>query len=162
MPPQVGSHLGGGYVRVPVEIQGNDETALLGLINKLNAAGGEKTERQFVVAAVSRSTGVNPRELQAQQDLLRLRFGELCAINAIARGNSDKVQEIAKLRSKGTSWTQLATANGVSIATVVQTTRNADELTVSSFSNSTDRAKGGPDKLRQLGILSQKNVREGD
>ena len=71
VPPQVGSHLGGGYTRVPIEIQGNDETALLGLINKLDAAGGEKTERQFVVAAVSRSTGVNPRELQAQQDLLR-------------------------------------------------------------------------------------------
>src|SRR4029434_10121601 len=93
VPPPVGSHLGGGYVRVPIEIQGNDESALLGMITKLNAAGGEKRERQFVIEAVARSTGVSQRELQAQQDILRLRFGDLCAINAIARGNSDRSEE---------------------------------------------------------------------
>src|SRR6187551_70013 len=131
VPPPVGSHLGGGYVRVPIEKQGNDESALLGMITKLNAAGSEKRERQFVLEAVSRSTGVSQRELQAQQDILRLRFGDLCAINAIARGNSDKVQQIATLRSKRSTWTQLAKANGVNIAMVVQTTRNADQLTVS-------------------------------
>lgn len=162
VPPQVGSHLGGGYVRVPIENLGNDESALVDTITKLNAAGGEKRERQFVIAAVSKSTGVSQRELQAQQDILQLRFGDLCAINAIARGNSDKVQQIATLRSKGSSWTQLANANGVSIAAVVQTTRNADQLTVSSFSNSTDRAKGGTSQLKeQLGIHPQPNVRPG-
>ena len=61
-----------------------------------------------MVAAVSRATGVSERELQAQQDSLRLRFGELCAINAIARGDSGKVQGIAPLKSKGKTWTQLA------------------------------------------------------
>ena len=161
VPPPVGSHLGGGYVRVPIEQQGSDESALLGMITKLNAAGGEKRERQFVLEAVAHSTGVSQRELQAQQDILRLRFGDLCAINAIARGNSDKVQQIATLRSKGTSWTQLAKANGVSIATVVQTARNADQMTVTSFSNSVDRAKGGPDKLKSMGIHPQPNVRPG-
>jgi hypothetical protein len=161
VPPPVGSHLGGGYVRVPIEIQGNDESALLGMITKLNAAGGEKRERQFVIEAVSRFTGVSQRELQAQQDILRLRFGDLCAINAIARGNSDKVQQIATLRSKGSSWTQLAKVNGVNIAMVVQTVRNADQLTVSSFSNSVDRAKGGQDKWKSLGIHPQPNVRPG-
>ena len=158
VPPPVGSHLGGGYVRVPIESQGTDESALLGMITKLNAAGGEKRERQFVLEAVSRSTGVSQRELQAQQDILRLRFGDLCAINAIARGNSDKVQQIATLRSKGSTWTQLAKAHGVSLATVVQTTRNADQITVSSFSNSVDRAKGGPDKLKSMGVHAQPNV----
>jgi hypothetical protein len=83
VPPPVGSHLGGGYVRVPIESQGTDESALLGMITKLNAAGGEKRERQFVLEAVSRSTGVSQRELQAQQDILRLRFSDLCAINAM-------------------------------------------------------------------------------
>jgi len=161
VPPPVGSHLGGGYVRVPIEIQGSDESALLGMITKLNAAAGEKRERQFVLEAISRSTGVSQRELQAQQDILRLRFGDLCAINAIARGNSDKVQQIATLRSKGTSWTQLAKANGVNIATVVQTARNADQLTVKSFSNSVDRAKGGPDKLKSMGVHPQSNVAPG-
>lgn len=161
VPPQVGSHLGGGYVRVPVENLGNDESALIATITKLNAAGGEKRERQFVIEAVSRSTGVSQRELQAQQDILRLRFGDLCAINAIARGNSDKVQQIASLRSKGSSWTQLANANGVSIAMVVQTTRNADLFAVTSFSNSVDRANGGPDRLKNMGIHPQPNVRPG-
>ena len=97
VPPPVGSHLGGGYVRVPIENQGSDETALVDTITKLNAAGGEKRERQFVIAAVSRSTGVSERELQAQQDILQLRFGDLCAINAIARGNSDKVSRSPSL-----------------------------------------------------------------
>lgn len=159
VPPPVGSHLGGGYVRVPIENLGNDESALLGMINKLNAAGSEKSERQFVLQAVARSTGVSQRELQAQQDILQLRFGDLCAINAIARGNSDKVHEIATLRSKGSTWTKLANANGVSIATVCQTARNADELTVGSFSNSMERAKGGADKLGSMGIHAQPNVR---
>src|SRR4029453_618984 len=151
VPPPVGSHLGGGYVRVPIETQGNDESALLGMITKLNAAGGEKRERQFVLEAVSRSTGVSQRELQGQQEILRLRFGDLCAINAIAHGNSDKVHQIATLRAKGSSWTQLANANGVSIAMVVQTTRNADQFAVTSFSNSVDRAKGGDQKWKVLG-----------
>jgi hypothetical protein len=161
VPPQVGSHLGGGYVRVPIENQGNDETALVDTITKLNAAGGEKRERQFVLAAVAQSTGVSQRELQAQQDILQLRFGDLCAINAIARGNSDKVREIATLRSKGTNWTQLAKTNGVSLAMVVQTARNADQLTVSSFSNSVDRANGGQDRFKNLGIHAQPNIRPG-
>ena len=121
----------------------------------------KKRERQFVIAAVSQSTGVSQRELQAQQDILRLRFGDLCAINSIARGNSDKVEQIAKLRSKGTTWTQLAKANGISIAAVVQTARNADQLTVTSFSNSVDRANGGPDRLKNMGIHAQPNVRPG-
>ena len=159
VPPQVGSHLGGGYVRVPIENLGNDEAALIATIIKLNAAGGEKRERQFVLEAVARTTGVSQRELQAQQDILRLRFGDLCAINAIARGNSDKVRQIATLRSKGSSWTQLANANGVSIAMVVQTTRNADLFAVTSFSNSVDRAKGGMEKWKILGIHPQPNVR---
>jgi hypothetical protein len=161
VPPQVGSHLGGGYVRVPIENLGNDESALIATITKLNAAGGEKRERQFVIEAVSRSTGVSQRELQAQQDILRLRFGDLCAINAIARGNGDKVQQIATLRSKGSSWTQLANANGMSIATVVQATRNADVFAVTAFSNSVDRANGGPDRLKNMGVHPQKNIREG-
>jgi len=160
VPPQTGTLLGGGYVRVPKKITGTDERALLGNINVLNAAAGSKDERPFVVAAVSRVTGVSQRELQAQQDLLRLRFGELCAINAIARGNTNKVSEIAALRSKGHSWTQLAQSNGLSLGAVVETTRNASDLTRESFTNAAERRKGGQDKLREIGIRPQ--VRPGD
>jgi len=156
VPPPVGSHLGGGVVRVAKKkVTGNDENALVGNINRLNAAAGTKAERPFVVAAVSRVTGVTPRELQAQQDVLQLRFGELCAINAIAQGNSDKVREIANLRAKGRSWTELAHNNGTNISTVVKMAQNANEITVDSYTNSAERAKGGQQKLKDMGVKMQ-------
>lgn len=161
VPPPVGSLLGGGYVRVANSVQGNDENALIGTIKLLNAAAGTQVERPYVIAAVSRTTGVSERELQAQQDVLQLRFGELCAINTIARGNSNKVQEIASQKRKGRSWTELAQSNGVGIATVVQTARNANELTINSYSNSAERAKGGQQKLKEMGVKVQPNVQPG-
>ena len=157
VPPPVGSLLGGGSVRIAKKkITGNDENALLGCINHLNAAAGARDERPYVVSAISKATGVSGRELQAQQDVLQLRFGELCAINAIARGDSNKVQEIATLKARGRSWTQLANSNGLSIAAVVQTTRNADEMTVASYSNAMERAKGGQDKMKTINAHPQR------
>ena len=153
--PPTGSLLGGGYVRVASEVKGNDENALLGTIDQLNAAAGTKTERPFVISSISRTTGVSERELQAQQDLLRLQFGQLCAINAIARGDSNKVGQIASLRAKGKTWTELATSNGVSIASVVQTTRNANTLTVAAYSSAAERRHGSAEKLKNLGIHPQ-------
>lgn len=161
VPAPTGSLLGGGYVRVANKVQGNDEAALVGSIAQLNAAGGTKIERPYVLAAVSRTTGVSQRDLQAQQDALQLRFGELCAINTIARGNSGKVHEIASLKSKGKSWTELARANGMSIATVAQTAANASEITESSFTNSAERAKGGQQKLKEAGVKIQRNPKNG-
>ncbi len=111
---------------------------------------------RYVVTAISKATGVSERELQAQQDVLQLRFGELCAINAIARGDSNKVQEIATLKARGRTWTQLANSNGLSIAAVVQTTRNADEMTVASYSNAMERAKGGQDKMKTINAHPQR------
>ena len=139
----------------------DDEKALIGNIRRLNAAAGTAAERPFVVNAVSRVTGVSERELQAQQDVLQMRFGELCAINAIARGNSNKVQEIATLKARGRSWTDLAKANGLSIGTVAQVARNANELTINSYTNSAERAKGSQQKLKDLGVHPQTNVRPG-
>lgn len=152
VPPPAGSLLGGGYVRVADDVEGNDEAALLGTINQLNAAGGTRDERPFVIAAVSRTTGVSERELQSQQDRLQLRFGELCAINTISRGHSNKVHEIATLKSKGRSWTELAKANGVSTRAVIQTARNASQITANSYSNSAERANGSQDKMKNLGV----------
>jgi uncharacterized protein YerC len=161
VPPPVGSLLGGGSVRVAKNISGSDEKALLGNIRHLNAAAGSQNERPFVVKAVSKVTGVSERNLQAQQDRLQLRFGELCAINAIAHGNDTKVQEIASLKARGRTWTDIAKANGLSITTVAQVTRNASELTISSYSNTADRAKGGEQKLKEMGVRPQPNVRPG-
>lgn|SRR5689334_8600288 len=156
--PPVGSMLGGGTVRIaPRKITGNDETALLGHIRHLNAAAGTKVERPFVVAAVARATGVSQDELLSQQDRLHLRFGELCAINAIAGPHTRKVREIAVLKSKGKTWTELAEANGLSIATVVQTARDASEMTEASYSNSAERSKGGQRKYKEIGLTIQAN-----
>ncbi len=156
VPPPVGSLLGGGSVRVAKKkITGTGENALVGNINRLNAAAGAVRERPFVVAAISQVTGVTVGELQAQQDVLRLRFGELFAINAIARGNSNKVQEIATLHRKGRSWTDLARANGINMATVVQMAQNANELTATSFTNAAERAKGGQQKMKEMGVFPQ-------
>ena len=163
VPPPVGSLLGGGSVRVPKKtVTGTDEAALLTHIRRLNAAAGTKEERPYVVAAVSKATGVSQRELQSQQDVLRLRFGELCAINAIARGNSNKVGEIAALKSKGKTWTDLAKSNGVNIATVVQTARNASEMTANQYSNYAERQGGGQEKWKDMGIKTQPNVSKGN
>ncbi len=160
VPPPVGSMLGGGSVRVPKKYAGTDERALNGNIRSLNAAAGSQVERPFVVSAVARATGVSEQALQAQQDSLRLRFGELCAINAIARGNTTKIKEIANLRSQGRSWTDLSKANGVNVATVAQVTRNATDLTASSYSNTVERRKGGGRKLRDAGVRTQSNPGE--
>jgi len=160
--PPVGSLLGGGSVRVAKSYSGNDETSLLGNIRRLNAAAGTKSERPFVVSAVARVTGVSERELQFQQDMLRLQFGELCAIDAIARGDGNKVQEIAIRRPQGQSWTDLARDNGLNIATVVRVAHNANELTITSYSNSAERANGGQEKMKQLGVHPQPNGRPND
>ncbi len=152
VPAPTGSLLGGGSVRVVKrKIIGTDEKALVGNIRRLNAAAGTAAERPYVVAAVSRVTGVSAQELQAQQDALQLRFGDLCAINAIARGNLTKAREIANMKSRGTSWTGVAKANGMSVGTVVQVAQNANELTANSYTNAADRAKGGEQKLRDFG-----------
>ena len=150
--PQTGSLLGGGYVRVINEVNGSDESALLAAINQLNAAADSKADRSFVMTAISRPTGVGARELQAQQNLLRLQFTRLCAMNAIARGDSNKVGPIASVKSKGKTRTELAAANGDNIVSVEQTTNNANTLTAPANSNAADRAQGGADKLKSLGI----------
>ena len=153
--------LGGGSVRVAKkQITGNDEGALVGNIRRLNAAAGAKDERPYAVASISRATGVSVNELQAQQDVLQLRFGELCAINAIAHGNSNKVEAIARLRRKGQTWANVAKIHGVSIATVTQMVRNANEMTIADYSNAMERAKGGQRKLKDLGVRIQR--RPGD
>ena len=157
VPPPTNSLLGGGSVRIAErKITGNDENALLGSINHLNAAAGTRAERRYVVSAISKATGGSERELQAQQEVQQFRFGELCAINAIARGDINKVQEIATVKARGRTWTQLANSNGLSIASVVRTTRNADETTVASYSNAMEGAKGGQDKLKSIGAHPQR------
>jgi hypothetical protein len=84
------------------------------------------------------------------------------SINAIAHGDNNKVSEIASLKAKGRTWTELAISNGITIAAVAQTTRNADQLTVTAYSNAAERAHGGADKLKSIGVKIQPNARPGN
>ncbi|MEO5717293.1 MAG: hypothetical protein ABIR29_01835 [Chthoniobacterales bacterium] len=155
VPPPTGSLLGGGYVRVASDSGSNDEPGLVSAINTLNAAAGSKTERPFVVSAVSRVSGLSAQQLMAQQDRMQVRFGELLAFNTIARNHEDKVRELASLKAKGQTWSQLAQANAISVGSVAKTVRNANDLTASSFNNNADRAKGGTNKLKSIGLHPQ-------
>ena len=155
VPPPVGSLLGGGYVRVASDIGSNDEPGLVSAINALNAAAGSKQERQFVVSAVARVSGLSERQVQTQQDQMQLRFGELLAFNTIARNHESKVRELANLKAKGKTWSELAQTNAINIATVAQTVRNANDLAAGSFTNSAERAKGGQRKLQDMGVHPQ-------
>ncbi len=65
------------------------------------------------------------------------------------------MKEIASLKSKGKSWTELARANGMSIASVAQTAANASEMTESSFTNNAERAKGAQQKLKSIRLHPQ-------
>ena len=161
VPPPVGSLLGGGYVRVASDIGSNDEPGLVSAINALNAAAGSKQERPFVVSAVARVSGLSERQVQTQQDQMQLRFGELLAFNTIARNHESKVRELANLKAKGKSWSELAQTNAINIAAVAQTVRNANDLAAGSFTNSAERAKGGQRKLQDMGVHPQPNVRPG-
>jgi hypothetical protein len=148
-----GSLLGAGYVRVANEVTGNDANALLGTINQLNAASDTKEERPFVISSNSRAAGVSERELQAQQDFLRLQFGQLCAINTIARGDSNKVGQTASLKSKGKTRTDLAIPNGASISSVEQPTRNANTSAVTADSNAAERAHRDADRMKAWSLI---------
>ncbi len=161
VPPPVGSLLGGGYVRVASDIGSNDEPGLVSAINALNAAAGSKQERPFVVSAVARVSGLSERQVQTQQDQMQVRFGELLAFNTIARNHESKVRELANLKAKGKSWSELAQTNAINIAAVAQTVRNANDLAAGSFTNSAERAKGGQRKLQDMGVHPQPNVRPG-
>jgi len=161
VPPPVGSLLGGGYVRVASDIGSNDEPGLVSAINALNAAAGSKQERPFVVSAVARVSGLSEQQVQTQQDQMQLRFGELLAFNTIARNHESKVRELANLKAKGKSWSELAQTNAINIAAVAQTVRNANDLAAGSFTNSAERAKGGQRKLQDMGVHPQPNVRPG-
>lgn len=50
----------------------------------------------------------------------------------------------------------------MSIATVAQTAANASEMTEGSYTNNAERAKGGQQKLKSIGVKIQPNARPGN
>ncbi len=157
VPPPTGSLLGGGYFPVPAEVSGEGEEALLAAIRQLNATAGRKQDRPYVVTAIARSTGVSAEELQMQQQLFGMQFGDLCAVNAIAQGKRPVAQRIAALKSHQ-SWTEIARSYGLTISHLIQTARSAGEITALSSNRQSARIantrslRGEPNGASRSGV----------
>jgi hypothetical protein len=151
--PPTGSLLGGGYVRVAdnENITGTDESALVARIQALDAAAGSDAERPFVARAVAIQTGISERDLVTQQLAMGLRYGELLAVNCIARQGGRPPAEIAAQKAKGKSWSELAASNRLSMASVVQSARNASVWAQQAYLARTNR-KSGVQMMRDLGV----------
>ncbi|MGH8095591.1 MAG: hypothetical protein ACREIF_19340 [Chthoniobacterales bacterium] len=149
--PPTGSHIGGGFVNRGGNTGSNDEPGLANAITAINSAESSQQERSYALAAVSVVSGVSQAQLLKQQNQMRLRLGELLAFNTIARNHQPKVQELVNLRSQGKSWTNLAQANGMNIATVAKIARRANELTVDSYLKGSQEGTATADQLHDFG-----------
>lgn len=149
-----GSHIGSGFVRTGAGLTSNDEPGLISAINSLNAAAASQRERPFAISAVSVVSGLSESQLLSQEKQTRLSLGELLAFNAIARNRAPKVLELSALKSQGKSWTDIAQANSVSIASVAQVARRASDLTAESYMKGLDQP-GAPNIIRGLGVAPQ-------
>jgi len=152
--PPTGSHVGGGFVRTGHSGGGNDEQGLVSAIDSINRAETSQRERPFAISAVSVVTGIREDQLLAQQHQTNLRLGELLALNTIAQNRTAKVQELAGLRSRGRSWSDISRANGVNVAIVAQKVRRANDLAVESYLGGLEKP-GAPNIIRGLGVAPQ-------
>ncbi len=153
--PPTGSHLGGGFARRSSTAVTNDEPGLVAAINSINAAEARQREQPFALRAASQVSGMSQDLILAQQKQLRLRLGELLALNVIARNQQPKVRQMIDLRAKGTSWSQLAQSNSISVAAVAQTVRKASDLTINSYVSAAQSGTGTELQLHNQGVSAQ-------
>ena len=96
-------------------IRADDATDLEKLIAKLNTdaqkSGGEKE----VLDKISESTHVPVTVLAAQKKRTNLSYGEIYAINSIARGAGRSFDNIAGLKAEGKTWRQIVRDSRVSM-----------------------------------------------
>jgi hypothetical protein len=152
--PPTGSHVGGGFVRTGSGSGSNDEQGLISAIESINRAETSQREHPYAISAASVVSGISEGNLLAQQHQTQLRLGELLALNTIAQNRAPKVQELARLRSQGRSWSDLSRANGMNIAVVAQKVRRANDLAVNSYLAGLEKP-GGPNIIRGLGVAPQ-------
>ena len=137
-----GSHIGAGFARDSGNAGSNDEPGLITGINSINEANARKREQPFVLAAVSQVSGLSQEQLLSQQSHTRLTLGDLLAFNTIARNREPKVRELVILKSNGKSWSELARANAITVATLAKTVRTANDLTIRSYVNASQNGQG--------------------
>jgi hypothetical protein len=153
--PPTGSHIGGGFVRVPGSAGRNDEAGLISAINSLDAAEQRRQEQPFVLAAAAQTSGLSQEQLLAQQNQTRLRMGELLALNILARNQTAKVNELAAHKSQGQSWSDLARANGIPLANLAQKVRDADAVTAKAFVRGEETGRQDVRNLNGTGVGGQ-------
>lgn len=145
--PPTGSHIGGGFVRVPGAAGRNDEAGLVGAINSINAAEGRPRQQPFALAVASQISGLGQAQLLTQQSQTHLRLGDLLTLNLLARNQTPKVNELAGRKTHGRSWAELAKDSGTNIAALAQKVRRADELTAKLY---VQRSETGAQDVRNL------------
>jgi len=152
--PPTGSHVGGGFVRTGGNAGSDDERGLISAIDSINRAATSQREQPYAISAVAFVNGVSESQLLAQQHQTQLRLGELLALRTIARNQPSKVQELASLKSQGKRWSDLAQANGMTVATVAKVVRRANDLTVESYLGNLEKP-GAPNIIRGLVVAPQ-------
>jgi hypothetical protein len=153
--PPTGSHIGGGFARVPRSSTSNDESGLVDSISALNSAETKPQTQPFALHAVSQVSGLSEKQILSQQNQLRLRLGDLLALNVIARNQPAKVNQLYNLKASGKSWGYLAQQNSVPFGSVVQQVRQASDLAAGSYVKSATSGSGTELQLRNQGVSSQ-------
>lgn len=145
--PPTGSHIGGGFVRVPGAAGRNDEAGLISAIQSINAAESRQREQPFALAVASQVSGLGQQQILTQQNQTHLRLGDLLTLNLLARNQAPKVNELAARKTQGQSWSELAKSNGTNIAALAQKVREADQLTAEYY---VQKGQTGQQDLRNL------------
>lgn len=150
--PPTGSHIGGGFARVPRGSTANNESGLIDSISALNSAETKPQTQPFALRAVSQVSGLSEKQLLSQQNQLRLRIGDLLALNVIARNQPAKVSQLYNQKASGKSWGYLAQQNSIPFATVAQRVREASDLAAGSYVKSATTGSGTELQLRNQGV----------
>jgi hypothetical protein len=153
--PPTGSHIGGGFARAPRSSTTNDETGLIDSIGALNAAEAKSQQQPFALHAVSQVSGLSEQQILAQQSQMRLRLGDLLALNVIARNQPAKVRQLFDLKAGGKSWGYLAQQNAVPFGAVAERVRQASDLAAGSYVKNATQGSGSNLQLRNQGVTPQ-------
>lgn len=146
--PPTGSHIGGGFVRVPRAGAGhNDQAGLESAISSINAATQRPREQPMALTVASQVSGASQQQLVNQMNQTQLPLGDLLALNLLARNQTARVQQLAAHRAQGKSWTELARESGVRISDLAQRVRQADGMTARLYAQ---KPETGTQDLRNL------------
>lgn len=135
VPPPMGSHLGGGYVRTG-DADNNKSTSKLGPENttlgkavaNLDAKASTVVDGYSLMpTAVSWQTKVPAEVLKKQRAKSGLSYGQLLVANSLASGSGKTFEQVLALRAKTQDWNQLAANLHVGVNSIMARLKAADE-----------------------------------